>query len=61
MVLFLLLAAIAGAALCMGGFYFGLRVGQQTAVPGAAEKRPRRPQCYVIDPTDLGEEDLPES
>ena len=60
MILWFLLAAIAGAALSGGGFYFGLRVGQQKAVLGAVAIRPRRPQCYVIDPTDLGEEDLPE-
>ena len=60
MFLSFLLAAIIGAALFGGGFYFGLRVGQQKAVPGAVAIRPRRPQCYTLDPKDFDEEDRAE-
>lgn len=55
MILGFILAALSGAALLGGGFYFGLRMGQgEEEVP---EKRKRRPKCYVIDPKDFGEEE----
>jgi len=63
MVLFLL-AAIVGAALSGGGFYFGFKIGQRVdkEVDKKGVKIPlaRNPQCYVIDPKDFDEEDRAE-
>jgi len=57
----ILLSAFAGAALAAGGFYAGYRFShiQNQNQKSTRKKKPRPPECYIVEPGEPAEERKP--